>query len=69
MIGDLIAGYIGQRIDASDGEGGAIGALAGIVAWRVARTVVPAAIVIGAAAIGARYVQRRWRDRSGGVAA
>lgn len=61
MIGDLVAGYIGKSIDESDGEGGALGAIAGIVAWRVGKTVIPAAIVIGAAAIGYRYLRRRMR--------
>jgi len=64
MIGDLVAGYIGKQIDESDGEGGALGAIAGIVAWRVGKTVIPAAIVIGAAALGARYVRKRWQARS-----
>jgi hypothetical protein len=64
MIGEAIAGYIGHRIDASDGEGGALGAVAGVAAWKVARTLVPAAIGIGAAAIGARYRSRKWREKS-----
>lgn len=61
MIGDLVAGYIGKRIDESDGEGGTLGTIAGIAAWRVGKTVVPAAIVIGAAAFGYRYLRRRVR--------
>jgi len=61
MIGDLVAGCIGKRIDESDDEGGTLGAIAGIAAWRVGKTVVPAAIVIGAAAIGYRYLRRRMR--------
>ncbi|MCR5871355.1 MULTISPECIES: hypothetical protein [unclassified Sphingomonas] len=64
MIGDLVAGYIGKRIDESDGEGGALGTLAGVAAWRVGKTVVPAAVVLGAAALGARYLRRRWQARA-----
>ena len=59
MIGELVAGYIGQKIDESDGEGGTLGAIAGVATWKVAKTVVPAAIVIGAAALGYRYLRRR----------
>ncbi|MBX3594229.1 hypothetical protein [Sphingomonas sp.] len=59
MIGDAIAGYIGKRIDERDGEGGTLGAIAGIAAWRVTKRVVPAAIVLGAAALGYRYLTRR----------
>jgi hypothetical protein len=62
VIGNAIAGYIGHKIDASDGEGGALGAAVGVVTWKVAKTLVPAAIVIGAAAFGARYVTRRFQE-------
>lgn len=62
MIGEAIAGYIGHKIDASDGEGGALGAAAGVVTWKIAKTLVPAAIVIGAAAFGARYLSRRFKE-------
>lgn len=61
MIGELVAGYIGNRIDESDGEGGTLGAVVGVATWKVAKTVVPAAIVIGAAALGYRYLRRRLR--------
>ncbi|QDX26081.1 hypothetical protein FPZ54_08625 [Sphingomonas suaedae] len=64
MIGELVAGYIGQKIDESDGEGGTLGALAGVATWKVAKTVVPAAIVIGTFALGARYLSRRWKARA-----
>ncbi|MBX3566260.1 MAG: hypothetical protein KF730_16995 [Sphingomonas sp.] len=60
MIGDAIAGYIGNKIDRRDGKGGTIGALVGVLGWRVAKRVVPAAIVLGAAAYGARALQRRF---------
>lgn len=62
MIGDLIAAAIGRDIDRRDGEGGTLGALAGVVTWKVARRVVPAAIVIGGAALGARYLMRKFRN-------
>lgn len=64
MIGEAIAGYIGHSIDASDGEGGALGAAVGVVTWKVAKTLVPAAIVIGAAAFGARYLSRKWQEKT-----
>jgi len=62
VIGDLIAAAIGRDIDRRDGEGGALGALAGVATWKVARRVVPAAIVIGGAALGARYLIRKFRN-------
>ena len=62
MIGDLIAAAIGRDIDRRDGEGGTLGALAGVATWKVARRVVPAAIVLGGAALGARYLIRKFRN-------
>lgn len=62
MIGEAIAGYIGHRIDASDGEGGALGAAVGVVTWKIAKTVIPAAIVLGVAAWGASYLNRRFKE-------
>ncbi|UIJ46824.1 hypothetical protein LZK98_07740 [Sphingomonas cannabina] len=64
MLGDVIAAVVGRNIDRRDGEGGTIGALAGVAAWRVARRVVPAAIVLGGAALGARYLARKLRETS-----
>lgn len=64
MLGDVIAAIVGRNIDRRDGEGGALGALAGVTAWRVARRVVPAAIVVGGAALGARYLARKLRETS-----
>lgn len=52
MIGNAIAAFIGHRIDASDGEGGAVGAITGVAAWKVAKTVIPAALFFGAIAYG-----------------
>lgn len=52
MIGDAIAGWIGSRIDRRDGEGGTLGAIAGVLAWKTAKRVIPAAIVLGAVAYG-----------------
>lgn len=50
MIGDAIAGWIGNRIDRADGEGGALGAIAGVLTWKAAKKIVPVAIVVGGAA-------------------
>lgn len=60
MIGDLIAAGIGRDIDERDGEGGTLGAIAGVAVWQVAKRVIPVAIVIGGAALGARYVSRKF---------
>ena len=59
MIGKAIAGWIGSRIDRRDGEGGALGAAVGVATWEVAKRVVPAALVLGAAAWGARALSRK----------
>jgi hypothetical protein len=59
MIGDLIAAAIGRHIDQRDGEGGTLGALAGVATWKVARKTVPAAIVIGGAYAALRYLNRK----------
>lgn len=53
MIGDAIAGWIGNKIDRRDGKGGTLGAIAGVLTWKAARRIVPAALVIGAVAYGA----------------
>jgi hypothetical protein len=58
MIGDAIAGYIGHKIDSSDGEGGALGAAVAIVTWKVAKRVIPTAIVLGAIAYGVHRFTR-----------
>ncbi|MES2988667.1 MAG: hypothetical protein V4808_12240 [Pseudomonadota bacterium] len=60
MIGKAIAAYIGNRIDRRDGKGGTLGALAGMAAFGLGRRVLPAAIVLGAAAYGARAIQKRF---------
>ncbi len=60
MIGDLIAAGIGRNIDERDGEGGTLGAIAGVAVWEVAKRVIPAVIVIGGAALGARYLSRKF---------
>ncbi|MBO9714489.1 hypothetical protein [Sphingomonas sp.] len=59
MIGDAIAGWIGRSIDRRDGEGGTMGAILGVGAWEVAKRVVPAALLLGGAVLGARYVSAR----------
>ena len=60
MIGNAIAGWIGNRIDRRDGEGGTLGAIAGVASWQVAKKVVPAVVLLGTAALGARYLARRF---------
>lgn len=62
MIGEAIAGYIGHKVDASDGEGGALGAAVGVVTWKIVKTVVPAAIVIGAGVFGYSVLKRRMQE-------
>jgi hypothetical protein len=52
MLGNAIAAFIGHKIDASDGEGGTVGAIVGVATWKVAKTVVPAALFFGAIAYG-----------------
>ncbi|AJP70644.1 hypothetical protein [Sphingomonas hengshuiensis] len=59
MIGKAIAGWVGSKVDQRDGEGGTVGAIVGVVVWEVGKRVVPAAIVLGAAAYGVRYVSQR----------
>ena len=53
MIGDAIAGWIGNKIDRRDGKGGALGAIAGVLTWKATKRIVPAALVLGAVAYGA----------------
>ena len=53
MIGDAIAGWIGNKIDRRDGKGGTLGAIAGVLTWKATKRIVPAAIVLGAVAYGA----------------
>ena len=57
MLGNAIAAWIGNGIDRRDGEGGALGALAGVATWNIARKVVPAAIVLG----GVAYAVHRFK--------
>jgi len=59
MIGDAIAGWIGNRIDRRDGEGGTLGALAGVLTWKATRRVLPTAIALGAVAYGIHKLQQR----------
>lgn len=65
MIGDALAALIGRSIDQRDGEGGALGAAAGVAVWEVAKRVVPAALFIGGAALGARYLARKVEEARG----
>ena len=59
MIGKAIAAYIGNRIDRRDGQGGMLGALAGMAALKIARRSIPAAIAVGAAAYGINRLRKR----------
>jgi len=59
MIGKAIAGWLGAKIDRRDGEGGALGAATGVAVWEMGKRLVPAALVLGAAAYGARALSRR----------
>lgn len=61
MIGNAIAAWIGHRIDRRDGEGGTLGAVAGVAGWQVAKRVVPAAVILGTAALGAHYIAKKVR--------
>ncbi|MDT8760097.1 hypothetical protein MZO42_15460 [Sphingomonas psychrotolerans] len=58
MIGKAIAGWLGHRIDASDGEGGTLGALTGVALWEVGKRVVPAALVLGGIAYAVHRFSR-----------
>lgn len=62
MIGKMIAGWIGEKIDERDGEGGALGAMVGVAVWEVGKRVVPAALVLGAGYLGARYLMRQFDE-------
>ncbi|MDP5277714.1 hypothetical protein Q9Q95_02155 [Sphingomonas sp. DG1-23] len=58
MIGKAIAGWLGNRIDRRDGEGGTLGALAGVAVWEVGKRVVPAALVLGGIAYAVHRFSR-----------
>ena len=60
MIGKAIAGWIGNKIDRRDGEGGTLGALTGVAVYTLGKRVLPAAIVIGGGVLGARYLRNRF---------
>lgn len=61
MIGKAIAGWIGNKIDRRDGEGGTLGALTGVALYGLGKRAVPAALLVGGAVLGARYLSRRRR--------
>jgi hypothetical protein len=63
MIGNAIAAWLGNKVDRRDGEGGTLGAIAGVATWQVAKKVVPAAVLLGTAALGARYIAKRFSSR------
>ena len=58
MIGKAIAGWIGSKIDQRDGEGGTLGALAGVAVYSLGKRVIPAALVLGGAALAVRHFQK-----------
>jgi hypothetical protein len=58
MIGKAIAGWLGNKIDRRDGEGGTLGALTGVALWEVSKRVVPAALVLGGVAYAVRRFSR-----------
>ena len=58
MIGKAIAGWLGNRIDRRDGEGGTLGALTGVALWEVSKRVVPAALVLGGVAYAVHRFSR-----------
>ena len=58
MIGKAIAGWLGNKIDRRDGEGGTLGALTGVAIWEVSKRVVPAALVLGGVAYAVRRFSR-----------
>ncbi len=60
MIGKAIAGWIGSRIDQRDGEGGTLGAIAGVAVYETAKRVIPAAAVIGGGYLLVRYLTNRF---------
>lgn len=60
MIGKAIAGWIGNRIDRRDGEGGTLGAITGVAVYETGKRVLPAAILIGGGVLFARYLRNRF---------
>lgn len=59
MIGKAIAAYIGNKIDRRDGEGGTLGALAGVAVYVLGKRALPVALVAGGAYLGVRYLRNR----------
>jgi len=59
MIGKLIAGAIGRRIDRSDGRGGLKGAAIGVVTASVLRRMGPIGLALGGAYAAKKYYDTR----------
>jgi len=58
MIGKLLAGFIGSKIDRSDGEGGVKGALIGVAVERVIKRMGPIGWVLMILFLTLRFVWR-----------
>lgn len=58
MIGKLLAAFIGNRIDRSDGKGGAKGALIGLGVERLVRRMGPVGWILVALFLVLRFVWR-----------
>ncbi|USI74115.1 hypothetical protein [Sphingomonas morindae] len=58
MIGNLIGALVGKEIDESDGEGGAAGAVLGVVGWQVLKRVVPALAIGAVVLVAGHYVKQ-----------
>lgn len=59
MIGRVLAAYIGNKIDRRDGEGGTLGALAGVATYALGKRALPVALLAGGAYLGVRYLRNR----------
>jgi energy-converting hydrogenase Eha subunit B len=59
MIGQAIAGWIGNRIDRRDGKGGTLGTLAGVATYALGKRALPVMLVAGGAVLAARAIRNR----------
>lgn len=59
MIGKVIGALVGREIDRRDGQGGMKGALIGAAAAGALRRMGPLGLVLGAAYVGKRAIDRR----------
>ncbi len=65
MIGTLLSALIGARIDESDGEGGAGGAVLGMAGWAVVKRLVPLAIIGAGILVAKHYLEKAGLDEAG----